>query len=244
MPHLRAILFDYVHTLVDSGDTGALRWYFFRLALRRLVREFPRRRQELPFLFFGVVGYVARAYSISYEKGQAQEVDLWQLFDQGFRMQGLPLDEPLVDEVVELNHRAYAERLIVPETTRRTLVQLKERGLRLGVVSNNILQLRWMTGFPLIRADDCLLDTVVLSSDVGVRKPEPRIYQEALARLGVEASRTVFVGDRVAEDVRAPKALGMPRAFLTQEFRREADPRGEADGVIRQLPELLELLPD
>jgi putative hydrolase of the HAD superfamily len=72
-----------------------------------------------------------------------------------------------------------------------------------------------------------------------VRKPHPRIYQAALTRLGVPAAGAVFVGDRLKEDVRGPKEVGM-RAVLTRQFRQE-DPRDAAvppDAVIASLGEL------
>jgi putative hydrolase of the HAD superfamily len=77
---------------------------------------------------------------------------------------------------------------------------------------------------------------VTFSSEIGVRKPHPAIYQDALTKLGVEPSRTLFVGDRVREDVQGPKALGM-RAVLTREWRQE-DGAGAADFVIERLGEL------
>jgi putative hydrolase of the HAD superfamily len=242
MAPVRAVLFDYVHTLADSGDVGALRWYFFSLARRRLVEAFPGRRQEMAFVLMDVVGHVHRGYVGSYQRGETTEVDIQALFDEGFRRRGVPLENGLLDEIVALNHTSYAERLDVPETTRAALKRMKQNGLRLGVVSNNMFQRRWMEDFPLLKASDGLLDTVILSSDIGVRKPRAQIYREALERLGVYADEAVFVGDRVAEDVRAPKALGMQKAFLTYEFRQEADPQAEADGILHQLHDLLDML--
>src|SRR6202035_2828839 len=77
---------------------------------------------------------------------------------------------------------------------------------------------------------------LTFSSKTGVRKPHAAIYQDALAKVGVDPSRTLFVGDRVREDVRGPKSLGM-RAVLTREFRQEDDP-GVADFVIDRFGEL------
>jgi len=57
-----------------------------------------------------------------------------------------------------------------------------------------------------------------------------------LKKLGADPSRTLFVGDRVREDVQGPQALGM-RAVLTREWRQEDDP-GVADFVIARLGEL------
>jgi len=79
-------------------------------------------------------------------------------------------------------------------------------------------------------------DAVSFSSEVGVRKPHPAIYADALRKLGADPSRTLFVGDRVREDVQGPQAQGM-RAVLTREWRQEDDP-GVADFVIQRLGEL------
>jgi putative hydrolase of the HAD superfamily len=76
---------------------------------------------------------------------------------------------------------------------------------------------------------------------VGWRKPERRIYQQALEALQVSPERAIFVGDRVREDVRGPKALGM-RAVLLREWRREEDPEGAADYTLDRLGQLGPLL--
>jgi putative hydrolase of the HAD superfamily len=83
---------------------------------------------------------------------------------------------------------------------------------------------------PLFRAQ-------AFSSRVGVRKPDPRIYRVALDQLGLPPTEVLYVGDRLLEDVKGPKALGM-RALLTREFRQEDDPEGMADGYLNRLTEL------
>ncbi len=51
---------------------------------------------------------------------------------------------------------------------------------------------------------------IVDSTIVGVAKPDPRIFEPALAALGTERSRTLYVGDTVHADVRGATAAGMP----------------------------------
>ena len=67
------------------------------------------------------------------------------------------------------------------------------RGLRTGLLTNNAKEFEdfWR---PLIPLDE-LFDDVVDSSEVGLRKPDPRIYHLALERLGVDAPDAVFVDD-------------------------------------------------
>jgi epoxide hydrolase-like predicted phosphatase len=84
--------------------------------------------------------------------------------------------------------------------------ELRSQGFRLGVLTNNIAEFKaqWRTMLPF----DELFDDVVDSHEVGMRKPNPAIYQLALARLGVEAERTAFLDD-VASNVTAADAVGM-----------------------------------
>ena len=58
-------------------------------------------------------------------------------------------------------------------------------------------------------------DDVVDSHEVGVRKPNPAIYQLALARLGADAARTAFLDD-VPTNIAAADAVGI-RGVLVEE---------------------------
>ena len=82
-------------------------------------------------------------------------------------------------------------RLSVIERTR----QLRADGYRTGLVTNNILEFRefWRPMIPL----DELFDIVIDSSEVGVRKPDPRIYEIALGRAGWDRSQAQRVPRRL-----------------------------------------------
>lgn len=71
--------------------------------------------------------------------------------------------------------------------------ELRDAGFRLGVLTNNVRELRerW---WPMMDFANVFHD-VVDSHEVGMRKPNPAIYRLALARLGVEAHRTAFLDD-------------------------------------------------
>ena len=69
----------------------------------------------------------------------------------------------------------------------------------------------------------------MLSSELGYRKPSPVIYREALRRLGHRAAATLFVGDRVLEDVVGPSREGMPPCLAESGFAADAGDHGLAD---------------
>ena len=81
--------------------------------------------------------------------------------------------------------------------------ELRARGLRTGLLSNS-----WGdAGYP--RADfPSLFDAVVISHEVGMRKPEPQIFQHAAGLLGVSPDECVFVDD-IAANITAAEAAGM-----------------------------------
>ncbi len=70
---------------------------------------------------------------------------------------------------------------------------LRARGVATGLLTNNAAEFAdfWRPLLPL----DELFDDVVDSSEVGMRKPDPRIYELSLQRLGVAPERTAFVDD-------------------------------------------------
>ena len=120
-----------------------------------------------------------------------------------------------------------------------TLRELRTAGLRLGVVSNWDTRLRGIaTGLGL----DRLVDFVVISAEAGVRKPDPRIFEAALAKAGVRPEEALHVGDLPDEDVEGARRAGM-RPVLIERGKRmlsaEAVPGVE---VVRSLRELAGLL--
>lgn len=87
-------------------------------------------------------------------------------------------------------------------------------GYRLGVVSNtNDLTLvpGHLARFGLAE----VFDDVVLSVEVGYRKPHPAIYRTALEQLDSEPGRTLFIGDTFEADYAGPKRAGMHTLLIT-----------------------------
>jgi putative hydrolase of the HAD superfamily len=94
---------------------------------------------------------------------------------------------------------------------RATLESLREAGLRLGVVSNadgRAAAILHATGLA------ASLDVIVDSHLEGVEKPDAEIFRRALARLGVRAEESLFVGDIVSIDVVGARNAGLRPVLL------------------------------
>lgn len=123
-----------------------------------------------------------------------------------------------------------------------TLRALRERGFRLGLVSD----CTHLMGRPIPERLGLLplLDAVALSCEVGHAKPSPVIYRTATEALGVLPEECLYVGDGGSDELNGARALGMTTARIDQEgcFARNGYP-SSADYVIVGLHEVLALPP-
>jgi putative hydrolase of the HAD superfamily len=71
----------------------------------------------------------------------------------------------------------------------------------------------------------------VISREVGVRKPDPRIFEIALDRLGVAAAESVFIGDSPKHDIAGAHAAGMKAIWLRRDGAAGTKPVAQGGGV-------------
>lgn len=107
---------------------------------------------------------------------------------------------------------------------------LHERGYRMAILTNNVREWEplWRSMLPV----DEIFELVVDSGFEGVRKPDPRIYEVTLDRLGVAAEATLFVDD-MEVNCDAARELGMQAVC----FRSNAQAIGEIERTLAQFSE-------
>jgi putative hydrolase of the HAD superfamily len=107
---------------------------------------------------------------------------------------------------------------------------LHERGYRMAILTNNVREWEplWRSMLPI----DELFELVVDSGFEGVRKPDPRIYEVTLDRLGVAPEATLFVDD-MEINCDAARELGMRTVW----FRSNAQAIGEIERLLAQFTE-------
>jgi putative hydrolase of the HAD superfamily len=103
------------------------------------------------------------------------------------------------------------------------LAAMRRLGLRLAVVSNFDARLGPLLGALGLTP---LVDAVVHSSRAGSAKPDPGIFHDALARLGVAAADALHVGDEPIEDVGGALGAGMRAVLIDRTGRGPALPPG------------------
>ena len=136
-------------------------------------------------------------------------------------------------ERVASRYWAYPPGSLYPDVV--PCLRALSRELRLGIVANQ----------PSVVREALVRDGVAgffelwnVSEDVGLEKPDPRLFAGAVAAAGVPAERTVMVGDRLDRDVRPARAAGMRTIWVLRGEAPDApteDQLAEADAAIAGL---------
>ncbi|HET8575925.1 MAG TPA: HAD family hydrolase [Methylomirabilota bacterium] len=172
-----------------------------------------------------------------------REVPAPERFGMLFRRLGLEpsmVPPEILERLLHTHMTELSKAVVCPEHHPAVLGAVGQ-GRRLGVVSN----FDYTPTARLILERERLsrlFETVVVSDEIGWRKPKAVIFETALRRLGAAAEETLFVGDRADIDVAGAQAVGMATAWINRD--RAALPEGAAapDFEIRDLRELETIL--
>jgi HAD superfamily hydrolase (TIGR01549 family) len=153
--------------------------------------------------------------------------------------------ERILTDALREFHRLTQAHWIPEKDALPTLAKLDALGYRMGLVSNASDDPN--TQFLVDKLGGREYFEVILSSAaVGIRKPNPVIFHEALKRMKVDANRAVMVGDTLGADILGGKNAGIFSVWIT---RRADTPANRShmdtilpDAQINTLGELIDLL--
>jgi putative hydrolase of the HAD superfamily len=154
------------------------------------------------------------------EIGKLSEAEFYRRICERYEAEGNPrVDPERVRALVFPNHAEASAAMV------DAVRQVREAGYRTALLTNNAREWEPMWR-PLVPVDE-LFHVVVDSSVVGLRKPDPQVYELTCERLGLQPNECIFVDDLEC-NVDAAAALGM-------EVVHCVDPTAAADTVARRL---------
>jgi len=202
---ITAVFFDYGGTLFDYFPSNSEVWV--KIAERLGVKISPDDSR----IRLGI-----RNQSEAYER-------LGKSFSKLFRAElhtlncqvlaTMEINTEGTQEIIEAEFRAREQKglyTIYPDTP-ETLRRIKQKGIRIGLLSNVNPQLA-ASRRPSLKDNGILMyfDTIILSVEVGVAKPNKAIFDIALRELGVQnAADAMHVGDSLIEDVKGARDAGL-----------------------------------
>lgn len=223
-----AVVFDFYGTLIPSTPEAAWRQQAYAMAEvlgadgddmhEAFVASYPMR-------MVGALGGVE------------------QTVEHLARRLGLAVTPEQVLRAAHIRRTLHRQLLTPRPDAVSTLAALRDKGLRVGVVSDCSAELpeEW-GGLELSRS----VDVAVFSSVERRRKPDHRLFQSCVRRLGVAADRSIYVADGVGRELEAATAIGM-RAYCLDTTNDDVDPRHLPDptwqgGRLARLTDVLDLV--
>lgn len=236
---MRAVLFDLGNTLMYARGPWEPVFARANRALTAALRDagLPVDARDFPALFDRRLGeyYDQREHSLT--EPTAAAVLLGALREVGVLNPAGAAVRNALDAFYTVTQSNWAlESDALP-----TLARLRERGLRLAILSNasddrDVQQLTDSLGLRPF------FEFVLTSAACGYRKPHERIFAEALARLGLPPEQVAMVGDTLRADILGANRCGLYSVWIN----RRARPPGEQTQAIRPRATIraLDQLPD
>lgn len=235
-PPLAAVLFDLDDTLHDDTAT-------FRRAAERVVQDVAAERDvDAAALFEAYVGQ-AESFWINLAPehlgtplvGLRARMWLAALRDVG-------IDDALLAERCGQSYNRYRkDHLKLWPGALELLVALRGRGLKLGLVTNGFAETH-REKLTLLNLEEAF-DEIFIADEVGMIKPDPRLFRLACERLGALPRASAMVGDRYERDIRGAHAVGLYTVWLN--VRGEDVPSGgpEPDAMVASIDRVESVLP-
>ncbi|MEV6350014.1 HAD family hydrolase [Actinoplanes sp. NPDC051851] len=225
MPAYRAVVFDFFGTLTRSVQRGPQH------------ADIARALGADPDAVRGVLDRTFRARACG-RYGSAEATLRWVIEQAGGRPRPAAIRAAMPARVKAL----LDDTRLRPDAV-SALTAIRERGVRTALISDCTHELpAFLPGLPVAP----LLDAQIFSVELGVCKPDPRIYREACRRLGVEPAECLYVGDGGSHELTGAAAVGMTPVRLAARdladhlvFDADTDFAGR---TVRSLTEVIDLL--
>jgi putative hydrolase of the HAD superfamily len=237
---LKAVLFDMGSTLIEFENYT---WNVLgRLSAEKGYEFLKGKNIGLPnFEDFSKVLDAEFVKAKSEIENNLKEIKFEKVIFDFFTQLNLSTSDGVYGSFLEVYYKPVTDQLTLIDGAEDVLEHFKERDLKIGLISNTIFpekyHLRELKRFGLYP----YLDAHSFSSEVGVRKPHPKIFQLTLDELKVDPTEAVFVGDRLKEDVGGAQNVGM-KGILKYHQGRDYTVPVTPDAQVMKLKDLPEVV--
>jgi HAD superfamily hydrolase (TIGR01509 family) len=137
------------------------------------------------------------------------EIDIYEVTTRIFANLGITSPDGLVSRFVDTYYQPITTQITLIPGAGEILKMIKSSGAKIGLVSNTVFPAKFHRAEMARFGIQPYFDFTIFSSELGYRKPKKDIYFKALELAGTQPHETIFVGDRLVEDVGGPQSAGI-----------------------------------
>jgi len=219
---IKAVFFDWGYTFVNRSEDR-------KKKINKVLRPFGLNWQKFHPLW--------RQFYILRSAGRIKTDKDFENYIKRVSQKEIP-----IKKIIEI----MTETQIVPQEHIKVVKELKKK-YKVGILSNYVEG--WLKQVLKNYRIGNLFDTLVVSSTVGERKPNARMYYEALKKFSVKPEETVFIADEISDDLVAASGLGIKTIWFNANYK---SPWGKndkktlkiykPDAIIKDLKEVISVI--
>lgn len=219
----KAVFFDLDNTLVNRKEAFAI--YTDRFIDQFVYFANEEQRKE-------VADYIIQADQSGYRNKE-------ELYAEIHRTLPLQDSSTTVEQLMSFWFAQFFQCTVLMQGAKETLKEIKEKGIKLGMITNG------SSHSQNSKIDQAKLrdyfDVILISDEVNIKKPDKKIFQMALDKLGVPAELSWYVGDHPRNDIQGGHLAGMNTMWL-QGFSNWEEGLPQPDVTLRHLSEIPSIL--
>lgn len=241
MPPLRAILFDYANTLVGFPPWHLFAQACYEASMSLYTQLASDYNLDIRVLAPQLDEAITRQGELVRKSPELRNTAAATIVREGAASLGLTPGDEWIAALIACEQQVLNESQQVAPDALNVLKILRQRGFRLGLISNAFLPpsmiLSSLERFGLLEH----LNAWVFPSNVGERKPDKVMFEAVLQKLETDPHCSMMVGDELDCDIAGAQALGC-WTVQTLQFRQEQPHHVHPHATIQSLSELPFLL--
>ncbi len=225
-------IFDLYGTLVDIHTDETRPEFWREMAGWYAGQRADYEPEELKSAYLQAVREAEAEMAAGDIPGGYQEIQLETVFARLFREKGVDAEPSLIQKTGRAFREASLDYIRLYPGAKELLLGLRDRGRRVHLLSNaqRMFTLYELETLGLIS----LFDSVSISSDCGVKKPDPRFFRRLLQERGIDPARAIMVGNDGDCDIRGAQAVGLATVYIRSNLS-PAEPMPPADYTLPQM---------
>jgi HAD superfamily hydrolase (TIGR01509 family) len=237
---LKAVLFDLGGTLVyrDTRFSELIRLGHQAVAEFLISQGYTVQIDEA----VKVANELYNAYHTFTEKSYI-ELDFKKLYSAIFYQLGITnySNEELITGAITCFYSSIVNDYYITNDVKEVLSTLKKKGLKLGLVTDNH-SADW--AYHLLHKFDLepFFDSIVVSSQIGIRKPHKQIFLHCLKLLNVSNHDSIFVGDSLSHDIQGAENADIKSVWLNRKSERQKSEIVNPNYELNNLSEFLDII--